>query len=108
MATMTQVRAPAVVNDQLFRSLVREHLVILGNDSPGLGLVVTGRENAVVVFPRAGRPLKTLHDFRALTWMSVTSDEDEGSKPSFSFESMDKEAVDEFLDSLMRTSPVPA
>jgi hypothetical protein len=107
MHTMTsEVRAPAVVNDPLFRSAVREHLVTLGNDSSGLGLMVTGKQNAVVVFPRAGRRLKTFEDFLGLTWKRVTVHEDTGKSPSF--EPMRKEDVEDFLKSLTRTQPVTA
>lgn len=87
---------PAVLANAKFRSAVREHLVTLGNESPGLGLRVRGNENAAVVFPRAGRSPKTYAELLALRWLdaNVQGDEDD---PTISLVPMEREEVVRFL-----------
>lgn len=66
---------PKVVTDPRFRSRVRDLLVELPNSVPGLGLKVTGAENVVMVYPRAGRAISTIDDLLSLRWYSVRAGE---------------------------------
>ena len=61
------------VKDKWFRNQVRDLLVVLPQTCPGMGLVV--HENAtthtVMLYPRAGSPIKDEQDLLALTWFEV-------------------------------------
>lgn len=94
-------RTPSLVTDKRFRSRVRDLLVELPNLSPGLGLLVAGDENVVMVFPRAGRAIKTFEDLLSLTWYRVDSRE-----PVLDFEPLGRDAAKAFFRDL-RPAPAP-
>jgi hypothetical protein len=61
---------PRVVSDARFRAAVRERLVVLPQDSPGLAVRVSGLEKAVVLFPREGR-VGSSENLLNFVWLSV-------------------------------------
>lgn len=102
MSTVTQPRgneAPAVLGHEQFRSRVRDYLVTLGNKRSGLGVKVTGVENAVVVYPRAGRPLATFAEFLGLKWLEANVESLEHDSP-ISFKELTEEEAKAFLESI--------
>ncbi len=92
---------PEIVTDRRFRDRVRGLLVVLPNNSPGLGLKVkvSDSEKAVLVFPRAGRSLSNLQDLLALTWYEVDAAALDGPD---AFIRLETERVREFLEELGR------
>lgn len=109
MATMTRTQGqpgasvPPILNDKRFRNGIQEYLVTLEPQSAGLGVLVTGAENAVVVFPRGGRNLTTLDEFLELKWVKVTVDS-LGDGPSLHFVDITSEEAGKFLRSIKLAS----
>lgn len=108
MTTMERERqAPESVGSPLFKSMVRDWLAELGNDSPGLGVMVTGTEHAVVVFPRAERQPSTIEEYLALTWKHVDAQR-KGAGLFFTAEDMAPATVKTLLNSIASGRAVPA
>ncbi len=87
--------------------MVQDWLAELGNDSPGLGVMVTGSEHAVAVYTRAERQLSTLKEYLALTWKHVEAQR-EGADFVFTEKEVGRDAVNELLKSIASGSAVPA
>ena len=93
--------APTILENHQFRNLVRDRLVVLGNKSSGLGVKVTGKEHAVVIFPRAGRSLSTLGEMLELTWVEVTVTGTGPDSGVAGFRSIGRDEAQAFLKSLV-------
>lgn len=87
---------PKVLELPRFRSAVREHLVTLGNESPGLGLMITGLLHAALVVPRAGRSLTSREDLLRLKWLHANLEGDKND-PQITITEMADPAVENFL-----------
>ena len=90
-------RKPAVATDPRFRGRVRDLLVELPNDVPGIGLRVTGDEYAVLVYPRAGWEPESFEDLLRLRWYSV---EALRAPNGLEFQELKSEDVGDFLRDL--------
>jgi hypothetical protein len=89
-----------VASDSRFRAAVRERLVVLPQNCPGLAVKVSGRERAVVVFPREGK-IGSGASLLNFVWLSVEINDDAA---PLEFRAMGREDVLGFLTTIVLKS----